>query len=145
MSPLCPREDELLDAMGRGYIGEELSSHVATCEACNELHTVAGALLDERVDAVAEAHIPSSGTMLFRMQMRQRHDAQAAARRSLQIGQAVTLMVAIALVVGFFGSAVAVEMKQVFTAFHLSTPILIALAASALLAPVGGWFAIRQK
>lgn len=145
MSALCPREDELLDAMGRGFIGEELTAHVVTCESCTELQTVAGALLDERVDAVSEAHVPSSGTMLFRMQMRHRHEAQSAARRSLLIGQAVTLVVAIGLVITFFGADVAVEMKQVAAAFNVSTKMLIVLAAWALMLPIGGWLAVRQK
>ena len=91
----CPREDELLDALGAGFIGDELESHITTCTACGELRLVAGALLGERVQAVTEAALPSSGTMLWRMQMRRRQEAQSAARRSLLIGQAVTLAAAL--------------------------------------------------
>ncbi|HYR27082.1 MAG TPA: hypothetical protein VEU30_01365 [Thermoanaerobaculia bacterium] len=141
----CPREDELLDALAAGFIGAELSSHVTQCAACGDLHAVAGALLDDRKHAVAEAPLPSSGTMLWRMKMRHSQDAQSAARRTLLIGQAVTLVVAIALTFTFFGSAVAVEVKEVFSVLRVSTPMLIALASWVLLAPIGGYLAIRQK
>ena len=141
----CPREDELLDALGGGYVGEELMAHVAGCATCVELHTVAAALLSDRVQAVNEAPLPSSGTMLWRMQMRRRQEAQAAARRTLLVGQAVTLTVALALTAVIFGSSVAVELREVISAIRVSTPLLIAVATWVLLAPIGGYIAIRQK
>lgn len=145
MNAQCPREDELLDAMGRGYVGAELTAHIADCVSCRDLHLVAGALLGDRSQAVAEAAVPSSGTMLWRMQMRHRHEAEATTRRSLLIGQAATLLVAITLVISFFGPAVAVEVREIAAALRLSTPILLALAAWVLLAPIGGYIALRQK
>ena len=30
----CIRESELLDALGRGFVGDELNGHVASCESC---------------------------------------------------------------------------------------------------------------
>ena len=54
----CARENELLDALGRGYVGSELGAHIASCTACTELRAVAGALLDDRAHAVAAAHVP---------------------------------------------------------------------------------------
>ncbi|HKH44726.1 MAG TPA: hypothetical protein VKM72_08690 [Thermoanaerobaculia bacterium] len=141
----CPREDELLDALGAGFIGDELESHIATCAACGELRLVAGALLDERVQAVTEAALPSSGTMLLRMQMRRRQEAQAAARRSLLIGQAVTLAAAIALVFTLLGSTLAGEAVNVIASIKLSKPLLLAVAAWLLAVPIAGWVLIRQK
>jgi predicted anti-sigma-YlaC factor YlaD len=141
----CPREDELLDALGAGFIGEELESHIATCAACGELRLVAGALLDERVQAVTEAALPSSGTMLWRMQMRRRQEAQATARRSLLIGQAVTLAAAIALVFTLLGGTLAGEAVNVITSIKLSTPLLLAVAIWLLAAPIAGWVLLRQK
>ena len=142
---VCPREDELLDALGAGFIGDELESHIATCAACRELRLVAGALLDERVQAVTEAALPSSGTMLWRMQMRRRQEAQSAARRSLLIGQAVTLAAAVVLVFTLLGSNLAGEAVNVITSIKLSTPLLLAVAAWLLAAPIAGWMLIRQK
>ncbi len=141
----CPREDELLDALGAGFIGEELGSHITTCAACGELRLVAGALLDERVQAVTEAAPPSSGTMLCRMQMRRRQEAQAAARRSLLIGQAVTLAAAVMLVFTLLGGTLAGEAVNVIASIKLSTPLLLAVAIWLLAAPIAGWMLIRQK
>jgi predicted anti-sigma-YlaC factor YlaD len=141
----CPREDELLDALGAGFIGEELESHIATCEACGELRLVAGALLDERTQAVTEAALPSSGTMLLRMQMRRRQEAQSAARRSLLIGQAVTLAAAVALVFTLLGGTLTGEAVNVIASIQLSKPLLLAVAIWLLAAPIAGWMLIRQK
>jgi len=141
----CPREDELLAALGADFIGEELESHIATCAACRELRLVAGALLDERVQAVTEAALPSSGTMLWRMQMRRRQEAQSAARRSLLIGQAVTLAAAVVLVFTLLGDHLAGEAVNVIASIKLSTPLLLAVAIWLIAAPIAGWVLLRQK
>ncbi|HEX8254603.1 MAG TPA: hypothetical protein VF846_15780 [Thermoanaerobaculia bacterium] len=142
---ICPREDELLAAMGRAFVGAELEQHVASCVSCGELRVVAGALLDDRAGAMIDAPVPASGTMWWRMRLRQRHEAEATARRSLVIGQAVTLMVAIALVISFFGSDVAAGVRSAVSTIRVSTPLLIVVATWLLLAPIASWVAIRQK
>jgi hypothetical protein len=141
----CPREDELLDALGRGFVGAELEAHVGSCEACGELRVVAGALLDDRAVAMVEAPIPSSGTMWWRMRVRHRHDAEAMARRTLLIGQAATLVIALSLLIAFFGADAAVAVRSLVATIHVSTPLLLALATSLLVAPIAGWVALRQK
>jgi predicted anti-sigma-YlaC factor YlaD len=143
--PLCPREDELLDALQRGYVGDELREHAASCISCGELQLVAGALLEDRAAIAGDAPLPTSGTMLWRMQMRRRRDAQSAARRSLMVGQAVTVAVAVALFVLFFGPEVTVGVKSLMASIRLSTPLMTVLLASLLAAPIAGWVAIRQK
>ena len=142
---VCHREDELLDALGRGYVGPELNAHVSACESCSELQLVAGGLLHERTDAIAESPVPSAGTMLMRMQMRHRQDVQAAARRTLFIGQAVTLTVALGLTFAIFGTNLVVELREVVAAIRVSTPLLLAAATYLLVAPIAGYVAIRQK
>ncbi|HEX2122336.1 MAG TPA: hypothetical protein VHL59_11895 [Thermoanaerobaculia bacterium] len=144
----CLREDELLDALGRRFVGPELEAHVASCPSCSELQMVAGALLDDRAQAMMEAPVPSAGTMWWRMQMRHRQEAQAMARRSLLVGQAVTLAVAIALVVSLFGASFALELREVrevLASVRVSTPLLLAIATWVLIAPIAGYVAIRQK
>jgi hypothetical protein len=141
----CAREAELLAALRRGFVGPDLEAHAQECATCGELRLVAGALLDERTAAVAEAPVPSAGTAWWRLQVRHRQDAQAAARRSLLIGQAVTLAVAIALLVGLFGGEAVHAARQLIAAVRLSSPLLLALAALLLLAPIGGWIAVRAK
>jgi hypothetical protein len=142
---ICQREHELLDALGRGFVGPELEQHVASCSDCSELRLVAGALLDDRADAIVSAPIPSAGTMWWRMQLRLRQEAEATARKSLLIGQGATLAVAVALVVTFFGADVAFEVRDLIATVRLSTPLLIAVAAWSLAAPIASWVAIRQK
>ena len=145
----CEFENELLDAMGRGFVGAELESHLAACVSCSELRLVAGALLDERLQAVMEAPVPSAGTMWWRMQMRHRQEIQATARRSLLFGQFVTLAFALVLVFLLLGGEVALGMREAVvsaaTSFRLSTPWLLALGSWLLLAPIAGYVAIRQK
>lgn len=145
MSSVCEREDELLDALGAGYVGAELESHVISCASCSELRSVAGALLDDRAMAMMEAPVPSSGTMWWRMRLRQRQEAAATAQRSLLIGQAVTLAVAITLLVSFFGNDVAVGVRDAVATIRASTPVLLAIATSLLAAPIAGWMAVRAK
>ena len=141
----CQHEDELLEALGRGFIGPDLSAHMQECPSCVEIRLVAGAFLDERVQAVTEAPVPSAGTMLWRMQMRHLQESQATARRSLLVGQAVTLTVAIMLVVSFFGTDVAMGVREVIDSIRLSTPLLLTVATWLLVAPIAGYVAIRQK
>lgn len=142
---VCPREDELLGALERGFVGPELEAHAVTCAACGELRLVAGALLDDRGVAVTEAPIPAAGGVWWRMRMRHRREAEATARRSLLIGQAVTLAVAMSLVVVFFGTEITAGFRDAITTIRLSTPLLLVVAAWALIAPIAGWVAIRQK
>lgn len=141
----CERQDELLDALGRGYVGAELESHVAGCEACAELRLVAGALLDDKAQAMSEAHVPSSGTMWWRMRVRHRQEVAMRARGSLLIGQAATVIVALSLVTWFFGTDIAAGMQHLVSTVRFSTPLLLAAASLVLLLPVAGWVAIRQK
>jgi hypothetical protein len=133
----CERQDELLEALQRGYVGAELDAHVTSCAGCRELRAVAGALLNDRSNAFAEAALPSAGTIWFRMMVRQRQDAAAAARKSLLIGQALTLSVAIALVVSFFGADIAFNVRGLIDTIRVSAPLLFAFALI-VLAPVWG-------
>lgn len=141
----CAREHELLDALGRGFVGDELTQHIHECAPCTELHLVAGALLDDRVTAIEEAAVPAAGTIWWRMRMRQRQDIQKTARRALMAGQALTLCIAIALTARFFGAEIATGISSVVSSIRLSTPVAIGLAAWLFLAPIGGWVALRQK
>ena len=141
----CEREDELLDALGRGFVDSELEGHVASCDSCTELGIVAGALLDDRSQSMMEAPLPSAGAMWWRMRVRHRQEAEATARRSLLIGQAVTLSVAIAVVITLFGSDLAFTVRHVISTIRLSTPLLLALAPWVIVVPIAGWVAVRQK
>ena len=141
----CPRSEELLDALGRRLVGPELAMHVDACADCSELRLVAGALLDERVDAIAEAPVPSAAAMWWRMQVRRHEEAQARARRSLLIGQAATLAVALALAVSLLGADAAAGDRRAIASIQLGTPWLLLLATWLVATPIAGWVALRQK
>ena len=141
----CPRSDELLDALGRRLVGPELALHVESCADCSELRLVAEALLDERADAIAEAPVPSAAAMWWRMQVRRHEEAQARARRSLLIGQAATLAVALALAFTLLGADAAAGFHRAVAAIQISTPWLLVLATWLVATPIAGWAALRQK
>jgi hypothetical protein len=141
----CEREDELLDALGRGFVGADLDAHTGTCLSCSELRIVAGALLDDRSAAVAEAPVPASGTMWWRMRLRRRRELESQARRTLLVGQAATVMVALALAITFFGTDLVVTVRQVAATVRVSTPLLYAFGALLLATPIAGWVALRHK
>jgi len=141
----CRREDDLLDALGKGLVGAELEGHVEQCAACSELRLVAGALLGDRTDAMREAAVPSSASMWWRMQMRYRRDVATATTRSLWIGQALTLAVAIGLTALVFGGEVSGAVRHLATSINVSTPILLAIATTIVAAPFAGYVATRSK
>ena len=141
----CEREDELLDAIGRGYVDAEVESHIAECRECGELRHVAVALLDDRAATMLEAPVPSAGAMWLRVQLRRRREADAVARRTLVVGQVATLTIALLLIVAFFGGAMATLMHGLVSGLRTSTPMLIVASAWLIAAPLAGWAAIRQK
>jgi hypothetical protein len=142
---LCRYEDELLDALASGYVTPDLQSHVDACSSCSELRLVAGALLDDRREAMSDAAVPSSAMMWRRIQMRDLQHAQSRARRSLLIGQAATLCVALGLMLTFFGSDVFASVREMMFAIRFGTPLLLVIASVLVLAPIGGYVAITQK
>jgi hypothetical protein len=79
------------------------------------------------------------------MQMRRRQEAQSAARRSLLIGQGVTLAVAVVLLFTLLGSQLVGEAVTVIASIQLSPLLLLAMAIWLLAAPIASWMLIRQK
>lgn len=140
---VCLFEDELIDAIGRGFLGSDLEEHIAECEPCAELHLVAGAVLADRAEMIAEAPVPPSGRVWWRMRLRQRQEAEGKARRSLVVGQALTLAVAVSVLIFLFGGDIVVAAREAFYAIKFSA-LLLAAAAVVLMVPIGGWYALRH-
>jgi hypothetical protein len=141
----CEREDELLHALERGYIGAELDAHVSGCGPCSELRLVAGALLEDRAAVLAEAPLPSAGTLWWRMRLRHRQEAMSRARRTLVIGQAATLVAALGLLMAFFGTDITTAVRHFVATVNLRNPLLLVAATCLLGAPIAGWLVVRQK
>ena len=83
--------------------------------------------------------------MLWRMQLRRRQEAQTAARRTLLIGQAVTLAAALVLVFLLLGGNLLGEAVNVIASIQLSPPLLLAVAIWLVAAPVAGWVLMREE
>jgi hypothetical protein len=87
MTARCDREPELLDVLASGRwpeaCGSELRDHVAGCLECRDLLLVAEALVADRRHAEAEADVPSSGAVWWRMQMRREREAREAATKTV--------------------------------------------------------------
>jgi hypothetical protein len=104
----CACEDEVLAAVGSGRwpsrVDAELRAHVSQCAVCRDVVTVAEAFGREdaepgRLAESAAAHIPDSGAMWFRAQLRARQEAARTAVRPITVAQALSF----ASVIGLLG------------------------------------------
>jgi hypothetical protein len=101
----CQFEQELLDTVATRRWPEradaQLREHVAQCALCADVAEIAGAFLEDRECARAEAVVPSSSAVWWRAQIRAREEAARMAARPLLAVQAlatvVVAVVAIAL------------------------------------------------
>ena len=94
----CSRERDLIDALTTGQwpdrCDDELKSHVAACQGCQDLVTIVAPLGDAWADSRADAHVPASGTVWWRAQMRARQEAARAAERPIAIVQTIAAVAA---------------------------------------------------
>lgn len=145
----CPREAELLAALGRGFVAPDLAAHAAGCPACGELQLVARALLDDRETAVREVRVPAAATTWWRLRLRQRREAEAKTRRTLLVGQAVTVVAALALVAALFGAELVAAVRAATAGVPAGAPLALGLGVVGLLVllvPLGaGWLALRRR
>jgi len=80
MSPFtCTREPELTDLLHRGHWPQaspaELRSHVESCRRCSDLVVVTQTIQLARTQSLAAAHLPTSGSLWWRAQLRRRNQA----------------------------------------------------------------------
>jgi hypothetical protein len=164
----CSREQDVLDALPARRWPErcdaDLRAHVASCAICADLVDVATALLDDHEVAWGDAHVPPSGVVWWRTQLRAREEAARAAARPLAFIQGVAASVAVWLVVALVRAVPPAylstwrawvaglvpditvrmpDMASVTGAVPLS--ILVLLAAWLLLAPVAIYFAVIDE
>lgn len=81
----CCREQDVLDALVTerwpDRADTDLRTHAAGCAICRDLIASVGPILNDRVDLSNEGHVPSSGAMWWRAQMRARQEAVREASR----------------------------------------------------------------
>jgi len=134
---------------------EELHDHASGCAACAEVALVTAALAAARLASVRAAPVPRSGLVWWRMQLRARREAEAAAARTVSragagvlasaFGIAVVLLGAMSL--GEAGGELASQTGAALLAAMRSSwrlPLLIAVVAWVALAPVAVWLAMTE-
>ena len=146
----CPREPDVLDALASARwpdrVDAELSNHVASCEICRDVITVAAAMRDDHDAAWREANVPSSGQMWWRAEMRARQDAIREASRPVAVAQGVAIALALAVVVagGWFAWP---SLQSLFaTPPPVFIPVAIAMIALlVVVAPVAVYLVLSDK
>ena len=98
----CCREQDVLDALVTerwpDRVADELRTHAASCEICSDVITSVAPILNDRVDLSSEGHLPTSGAMWWRAQMRARQEAVREAARPVTVAHIIgfTCVIAIA-------------------------------------------------
>ena len=103
----CCHEQDVLDALiterWPDRVDDGLRAHAGSCAICRDLIASVGPILNDRVDLSNEGHLPSSGVMWWRAQMRARQEAVREAERPVTIAH----IVGFACVIGIAAVAVA--------------------------------------
>jgi hypothetical protein len=155
----CPREADVFEAVAFGRWPEQcadLVAHASTCAICADLAFVGLALHDDRESLCREAQPPSAGMVWWRATIRARADAARTATQPISVLQGI----AGACVVGAAAGVVSVAWRSIHWADRIGDlavrladrradiasasalaaghglPILLALAAGLLLAPL---------
>ncbi len=150
----CVREADVLDALTSARwpnrVDAELSAHVASCDICQDVLTVASAMREDHEAAWADADVPSSGQMWWRAEMRARQDAVREATRPVAVAQGVAAL--LVLVVAAAGAWVAwPAIQRFFAAVTLEqlppivVPLAVAMLALIVVAPVALYFVLSEK
>ena len=108
----CPREQDVFEAVAAGQWPDRIEpaplGHVAGCTICGEIVRVAPPLQDDRDIAWRAAHVPNSGLVWWRAQLRARAEAARTAARPMVVVQTAAAVcgvaVMIAVVAAGFGS-----------------------------------------
>lgn len=156
----CPRELETLDAISTALWPDELQQHAASCALCADLVAVATAFREDMREAVQYAPVPSSGLMWWRVQRRERQEAARTAERTITFVQTASVLGAIAVALTIIGGLSVMNetwrgwIARLWSSVHFETiaaapqwtlPLMIAIAACVVLAPVAVYFAFAEE
>jgi hypothetical protein len=164
----CPREADVVEAVGFGrWPGQcpELVAHVASCEVCADVVEVARALHGDREWLCREAQPPAAGMVWWRATIRARAEAARTATQPISVLQGVAGACIVGAAAGLVtvawqsmhwvdrigDLAVQLESRRAdialasrFTAAH-GLPILLAVAAGLVLAPLAIYFTLADE
>jgi hypothetical protein len=127
----CPCERDVLDLVAIGQwparADETLRAHVALCETCAEVASVAAVVRDwanqtDATDAAHPATMPDASVVWYRAQVRAREDAARRATRPLLVAQ-LFAVATVALAVFWIGPNLSLSMPD-FSAWWAALPSL---------------------
>ena len=94
----CAREQDVLDALAAqrwpARCDDDLRLHVGACPLCRDLVEVASAVIEDHDRAYEHAHVPPSGVVWWRAQLRAREEDARAAARPIAFVQGVAVSMA---------------------------------------------------
>ena len=163
----CAREMDVVEAVAFGRWPEhcpELVAHAAACPVCADLVEVARALHDDRASLCREARPPAAGMVWWRATIRARAEAARTATQPISVLQGIAGACVMGLAAGFVtvawqsirwvdrlgDLAVTLESRRadIASASTLASthglPILLALAAALVLAPLALYFTLAD-
>ncbi len=164
----CPREMDVVEAVGFGRWPEqcpELVAHVASCEVCADVVDVARALHADRQWLCREAQPPAAGMVWWRATIRARAEAARTATQPISILQGIAGACIVGAAAGLVTIAwrsmhwverigeLAVQLESrradiatasTFAASH-GLPVLLAVAAGVVLAPLALYITLADE
>jgi hypothetical protein len=169
----CPREQEIVDLLVSRRLADEgddaLLAHAAHCGACAETLELAHLLREDQLALCGDAPVPAAGSVWWRATIRARAEAARTAGQPMTLLQGIAAATAVGLLVGLDGAwwrsivpdgawldrfgALASRLDegraQLATAAAipgaLGLPLLLALAACLILAPVAVYLATADE
>jgi len=137
----CPREQDVVDAVTTDQwpdrCDSELQAHVAECAGCRDLVAILAPLGESWTDTRADAHVPASGMVWWRAQMRARQEAARAAARPITIVQGIAGLIGAALV-----GVCLVAMAPWLASSFASSRELLTVDVTGVATTVGGWLVV---
>jgi hypothetical protein len=158
----CPREQEIADLVVSGQCRDEgddaLRAHAAQCGACAETLELARLLQDDRKALSEEASVPSAGAVWWRATIRARAEAVRTAGQPITLLQGIAAATGIGLFAGLGGAwwrsivlggawverASDLVLRSTLPA-TLAVPLLLAVAACLVVAPLAVYFATADE
>ncbi len=145
-SSTCSREPEIVAAVLAGCFSDTLRAHAAGCPVCGESARVVALVHDDFLRCQREANVPTADIVWLRARIRARDEAARIAARPIIFTHAI----AIAALVGLLLSAGSRFSLGYWTPvldglpMPMLIPLVIALAGSAILAPVALFVAFSR-
>lgn len=153
----CTREQDVLDAVASGRWSDELRAHAASCAVCADVADVASAFREDHDAAWQDAHVPPSGRVWWRAELRARQEAARAAASPIGFVHGVAAACAVGLALALLGvlwpaSAGSLGAASTWIAsaatlipYSVVVSLAVALGAALVLTPIALYFVFSEK